>query len=85
MKFQKQMGKLHFVAHTPPSSGSTTLVIECFCLLNDFFPFMSVLNAVLPIIYFHGIQIIFNIILPPNLGLVTHKINTINTKLSPNI
>ena len=50
------------------SSGCTTSVIECFGLLNDFFPFMSVLDAVLPIIYFHGIQIIFNIILPPSLG-----------------
>jgi hypothetical protein len=33
-----------------------------------FFPFMPVLHAVLPIIYFHDIQIIFNIILPPSLG-----------------
>ena len=34
-----------------------------------FFPFMSVLDAVLPIIYFHDIQVIFYIILPPLLGL----------------
>jgi hypothetical protein len=33
-----------------------------------FFPFMPVLNAVLPIIYVHDIQIIFNIILPSSLG-----------------
>jgi hypothetical protein len=51
------------------SSGCTTSFIECFGLLNDFFPFMPVLDAVLPIIYFHGIQIIFNIILPPSLGV----------------
>ena len=50
------------------SSGSTTSLIECFGLLNDFFPFMPVLDTVLPIVYFHGIQIIFNIILPPSLG-----------------
>jgi hypothetical protein len=50
------------------SSGSTTSVIECFGLLNDFVPLMPVLNAVLPIMYFHGIQIIFNIILPPSMG-----------------
>jgi hypothetical protein len=36
-----------------------------------FFPFMSVLNAVFPIIYFHDIQIIFSIILPPSLGYLT--------------
>jgi hypothetical protein len=44
------------------SSGSTTSIIECFGLPNYFFPFVSVLDAVLPIIYFHGIQIIFDII-----------------------
>jgi hypothetical protein len=27
-------------------------------LLNDFFPFMPVLDAVFPIIYFHDVQII---------------------------
>ena len=48
--------------HSSSSSGSTTSIIECFGLPNDFFPFVSVLDAVLPIIYFHGIQIIFDII-----------------------
>ena len=37
----------------------TTTIIECVSLLNDSFPFMSVLNAVLPITYPHDIQVIF--------------------------
>jgi hypothetical protein len=44
-------------------SGSTASIIECFGLLNDFFSIW-----VGPIIYFHDIQIIFDIILPPCLG-----------------
>jgi hypothetical protein len=55
--------------YSSSSSGSTTSVIECFGLLNDFFPFTPVLDAVLPIIYFHDIQIILTSFSHPVWGL----------------
>jgi hypothetical protein len=61
------------------SSSPTTSCIECFGLLNDFFPFMPVLNAVLPIIYFHGIQII----LTSFLSISTTFISLPNLRLCP--
>jgi hypothetical protein len=54
----KQQPHKHHHHSSSSSSGSTTSVIECFGLLNDFLPFVPVLDAVLPIIYFHGIEII---------------------------
>jgi hypothetical protein len=40
-----------------------------FGLLNEFFPFRSVSDAVLPVSYSHVCYITFYIILPPVLGL----------------
>jgi hypothetical protein len=39
-----------------------------FGLLNEFFPFGSVSDAVLPVTYYHVCYITFNIILPPMFG-----------------
>ena len=41
------------------SSGYTTSILECFVLLYDLFPFMSVLDAAFPIVYLHDLQVIF--------------------------
>ena len=56
------------VVSSSSSLSSTISITECFGLLNDFFPIMSVLNAVLPITYSSDFQVIFNIILPPIFG-----------------
>jgi len=44
------------------------LVVECFGLLNDIFPFPSILDTGYPVFNLHLANILFDIILPSVLG-----------------
>jgi len=44
------------------------LVVESFCLPNDLFPFLSILDTKYPVFNLHLANILFDVILPSVLG-----------------
>ena len=46
------------------SSGATTSIFECFGLLSIWFPLITILDAVNPILYFQFLHVIYYVIFP---------------------
>jgi hypothetical protein len=50
------------------SGTELSLITESFGLLNDLFPFPSILDAGYPVFYLHLANVLFDVILPSVLG-----------------
>jgi hypothetical protein len=59
---------MYLTTSSSSSGAELPLMVESFGLLNDLFPFPSILNADDPVFNPHLANILFNVILPPVLG-----------------